>query len=93
MRDTGRVCANHLKRLVRRDDHELVLVLSELKFVREPVKTVGIESGLFTKIKVLVRHRIVEHDDLQRHVGLRLKAVTGKVIGDVGLGETMTDRL
>src|ERR1017187_2711333 len=88
-----RVGADKLKRHVRGDDHELVLRLTELKFVGEPVKTVGIKTALPTKHIVLIRHRIVEHDDLERHIGPRLEAVTGEAIGDVCLGETMTDRL
>src|ERR1035437_5733177 len=89
----GRVGADELKRHVRSDDHELVLGLTELKFVGEPVKMIGIKAALPTKNTILVRHGIVEHDDLDRQISLRLEAVTGKVIGDVGRAETVAGRL
>ena len=62
----GRVGADELKRHVRSDDHELVLVLTELKFVGKPVKMIGIKAALPTKNKIFVRHGIVEHNDLER---------------------------
>ena len=88
-----RVCVNQFKRHVRRDDHELVVSLTVVQFLHQPVKPFGIETALLANSKVFVRHRIVEHDDLDWHIGPRLEAVTGKVIGDVGLGETVADGL
>jgi hypothetical protein len=87
------VCVNQFNRHVRRDDHELVLSLTLVQFIHQPVKPIGIETPCPVLKANLVRHGIVEHNDLERHIRLRLEAVTGKVVGDVGLGETVADRL
>src|ERR1035437_9736583 len=85
--DSGRV-TDKFNRYVRRDDHELVLSLPPVQFMHQPGQLIGIQTSLPNKIEILVRHGIVEHNDLERQVRLRLEAVTGKVIGDVGLVET-----
>src|ERR1035438_6261597 len=82
-----------LNRYVRSDDHELVLSLTQIQFMHQPGQLIAVKTSLPMKIKILVRHGIVEHDDLERQIHLRFEAVTGKVVGDVGLAETVTDRL
>jgi hypothetical protein len=62
---------------VRRDDHQLVRGLSGAKLIDQPLKSLVVESagGVVGLVRSL--HRIVQHNKLDRYIGLRYEAVTG----------------
>ena len=82
---------------MRRDDHELAFVLTLLELVSEPV-----EPGLVETSGAIIRRTsqgvallvgIVKHNDLERHIRLRLEGIARKVVVEVRLSEAVTDRV
>src|ERR1035441_9651529 len=82
-------------RYVRSDDHELTFSLALIKFAYQPGITFLVKRAMpiASIIAIVVLLGIVEHDNLDRYIRLRLKAIGGKVMVEVGLGETVTGRI
>ena len=76
-----------------RDNHELVFVLPLLEFTFEPVDPGLVETtGGIIRLDLSLAG-IIEGDNLDRYIRLRLEAIRGKVVVHVGLGETVTNRV
>ena len=77
-------------------NHELALGLSPVKFVDQPVVPCLVQAGSCVSAvrgeRVLFA-RVVEHDDLERHICPGLEGIGGEVVVDIGLGEAMSLRL
>ena len=44
------------------------------------------------RIDIFIRLCVVKHDNFERESSFRMEAISGKVIGDIGRAETVTDR-
>ena len=78
---------------MRRDDHELIGGLSGVELADQPLEPLIVESagGIVRLVRSL--HRIVQHDELDRDIGLGYEAVTGEVLVEVGLGKSVANRV
>ena len=67
-------------RAVRGDDHELALGLAPVELPDEPVAALLVERHVPVAVVVglVVALRVVQHEDSERHAGLRLERVAGE---------------
>ena len=73
---------------MRTDDHQLVRGLTGFEFVYEPIVALFVQSAECTAGLV----GIVEDDDLERNIGLRIEVIAGESLVDHLLRESVADR-
>ena len=74
---------------MRTDDHQFIRVLTSLEFVYEPFVAFFVESAECTAGLV----GIVENDDLERKISLRIEVIAGKSFCGHLPGESVANRL
>ena len=76
-------------------DHELALSLALVEFIDKPVVSFLVQAAPGVRavrgVGILLA-RVVEHDDLERHVCLGLEGVGGEVMIEIGLREPVALR-
>src|SRR5664280_1934873 len=81
-------------RYVRGDDHELTGSITISKFFFKPGPTCRVQKAMPVDVvrTIVFLLGIVEHDNLDRYIRLRHKAITGKTIVGIDQFEPVTDR-
>src|ERR1035437_439970 len=77
-----------------RDDHKLTFRLALIKFPFKPVITGLIKRAISISMSgcFIFTLSIVEHNNLDGHIGFRLETITGKVTLDTSPGKTVPRR-
>ena len=88
-------CSVNPDRNMRSDDHELAGCVTICKLFFKPFITLLVKKAMSMDVEraIVLFLGVVEHNNLNRYIRLRHKAVTGKAIFSVGLVKAVTDRI